>query len=812
MGLRGTATSMLSDFRLTLRMLAKSPGFVAVSVITLALGLGVNAAMFSIVNAVLFRSLPYPQSDLVQTVRLAHAERGETRISFSWLDFADLRERQTGFTQFAAYRTGTINVSGGDTAPERFSGVWMSGATPGMLGVALTQGRWWSADEDVPAAAPVAVVSHRIWQTRLGGRTDVLGQSLRVNGEQATVIGVAPEEFDFPGQNDVWMPQRVARTDEKRDNRYFGLIGLRRPDTSPDQTALEITTLVAQLAKEHPETNAGYTAQVMPFREAFLGDQTRPLLGLCAVAVSLVLLIACVNVANLLLARGGTRAREIAVRAALGAGRGQVVRLLLMESLILATLGALAGLPLGWGLLRWFAIAMETSGDNPPSWLQWTMDGSVLVYTLGAVVFTCVAAGLVPALRLARPDLTDVLKDGTRGSTGGRFGRFTRGLVVTEVALSCVLLMASGLMIRTVMAASAIDLGYRPEGVMTARIGLPEADYPLPAARADFYRRLEENITRRPDVAGVGLSSRLPTANGATPLTLESAAEANRPRAGFGAITPGWLRTLDVAVSQGRDFNERDTAESDSVAIVNARMAEAFWPGQDPLGRRFKVGDEKTSVDRPWITIVGVIPTIYQGNFEEETGPQFYRPQTQAPERFMSLFVRGVTSDPAAVAAVIRQELGLLDPDLPVYWLRPLQVALDEAAFFKKLFATMFGLFGGIALVMAAVGLYGVMAYSVAQRTQEIGVRMALGARPADVVRLILRQGGWQLGLGLAIGIPLAFVASRLMAFMLFGVKPGDPVALSATVIALGVSGLLACLVPAMRALRVSPMTALRTS
>lgn len=791
-------------------MLAKSPGFVAVTVITLALGLGVNAAMFSIVNAVMFRSLPYPQAERLQTIRLANPEREETRMTLSWQEYTDLRERQQTYAEVAAYRNGTVNLSGGEVAPERFSGMWMTGATPAILGVSPTVGRWWLPEEDSAAAPPVAVISEKIWRTRFGGRSDILGQTLRINGEQATVIGVAPADFDFPGRVDVWQPQRIAHPEERRDNRYFAVLGLLRLDASGENGRAEVARIMDQLAKEHPDTNAGYQAQVMPFRDSFLGNRTAPLLSACSAAVSLVLLIACVNVANLLLARGGTRAREIAVRSALGAGRGQVIRLLLTESLVLSSLGAAVGLPLGWALLRWFARAMESSGDNPPGWLTWTMDGSVLLYLLGAVVFTCVTAGLLPALRLAKPNLTDVLKDGSRGSTGGRIGRFTRGLVVVEVALSCVLLVSSGLMIRSVIFAAKVELGYQVDGVMTARIGLPEASYATPLSRTEFFRKLEENLLRRPEVVAAGLNSRLTTSSNTQPITLEGASVANRPRAGVSGVTGAWFESVNVKVAQGRGFDARDTAESELVAVINAKMAEAFWPGQDALGRRFKLGDEKTSLDQPWITVAGVIPSIYQGDFEDELGPQIYRPQTQMPERFMSVYVRGAAADPALLGAAIRDEVRALDPDLPIYSLRPLRAVIDEAAFFQKLFATMFGIFGGIALLMAAVGLYGVMAYSVTQRTQEIGVRMALGASPANVVGLIVRQGGGQLALGLLIGMPLAYIASQGLGFMVFGVEPGDPLTLGVTLSVLAVAGLVACLIPARRALRVSPMVALR--
>lgn len=441
------------------------------------------------------------------------------------------------------------------------------------------------------------------------------------------------------------------------------------------------------------------------------------------------------------------------------------------------------------------------------------MDGLVLTYVLSAVVFTCVVAGLMPALRMMRSNLNSFLNDASRGSTGASSGKLTRFLVVAEVAFSCVLLVMSGLMIRSVVEAANVPLGYNPTGVMTSRIGLPEAQYVDAQQSVDFFRTLRQNIARRPEVTAVGLSSRLPTWGGDDRVVLENsplAAGATQPEAGAGFVSPGWLRTMEVSMLEGRDFDERDTSDRDQVAIVNAELVRQFWPEQNPIGQRFKLGDVDDVVDDPWVTVVGVIPSIYQGDFEDEVGPQVYRPLAQQDRRFNSLFLRTIDGDIQAAGQLMRDEVRKIDPDLPIYWVVPLQSHLDEALFFKKLFAWIFGIFGGVALVLAGVGIYGVMAYSVSQRTQEIGVRMALGASPRDVLRLILRQGGVHQVVGMVLGLGMAFFAAQLLSSFLYGVEPGDLPTFTTTFVVLMSAGTLACLVLALRALRVSPMEALR--
>lgn len=804
---------MLSDLRFTLRSLRKSPGFTFIAIFTLALGLSVNTTMFSIVNAVLFKGLPYEDQDSLISVNLSNPERGWDQVPLSMEEFNDLAEAQTSFSMLSALQSGTFNVSGNDLTPERFTGSWMTGPGLDLIGAKPKMGRWWEASDNAPDAAPVVVISEKLWQNRYGSAPDIIGRTIRANGEVATIIGVTDGEFDYPEGNDLWMPRRYTRTDEDRETRYLQVDARLKPDVPLSVARQELEVIFSRWQQTYPQDYEGLEIRASRMWDNFAGDDVKQMLGIMMGAVTMVLLIACTNVANLLLVRGGSRAKEMAIRTALGGSRIRALRLMLIESLALAAGGAILGLPIAHVLLKAFDRAISGTDDGPPAWVQWEMDGLVMIYVLSAVVFTCVVAGLMPAVRMMRSNLTSFLNDASRGSTGASSGKLTRALVVAEVAFSCVLLVMSGLMIRSVIEAANVPLGYNPTGVMTSRVGLPEAQYGGDQQMIDFFHDLRQNIARRPEVTAVGLSSRLPTWDGDDPVVLENsplAGGSRQPEAGEGFVSPGWMDVMEVRMLAGRDFDDRDTLDRDRVAIVNSKLAEEFWPDQDAIGQRFKLGDVDDVVDDPWVTVVGVIPSIYQGDFEEKVGPQIYRPLAQETRRFYSLFVRTMDGDMNAAAELMREEVRRIDPDLPIYWVVPLQNHLNEALFFKKLFAWIFGIFGGVALVLAGVGIYGVMAYSVSQRTQEIGVRMALGAEPRDVLRLILRQGGVHLVIGLVLGLGMAYFAGQLLGSFLYGVEPGDLPTFTATFVVLMSAGTLACLVPALRALRVSPMEALR--
>lgn len=543
--------------------------------------------MFSIVNAVLFKDLPYEDQDSLISVNLSNPERGWDQVPLSMEEFNDLAEAQTSFSMLSALQSGTFNVSGNDLTPERFTGSWMTGPGLHLIGAKPKMGRWWEASDNAPDAAPVVVISEKISQNRYGSALDIIGRTIRANGEIATIIGVTDGEFDYPDENDLWMPRRYTRTDEDRETRYLQVDARLKPGVPLSVAQQELEVIFSRWQQTYPQDYEGLEIRVAWMWDNFVGDDVKQMLGIMTGAVTMVLLIAGTNVANLLLVRGGVRSKEMAIRTALGGSRWRTLRLMLMESLVLAAGGAILGLPLAQGLLKAFDRAISGTDDGPPAWLQWEMDGLVLLYVLSAVLFTCVVAGLMPAIRMMRSNLTSFLNDASRGSTGASSGKLTRALVIAEVAFSCVLLVMSGLMIRSVVEAANVPLGYNPTGIMTSRVGLPEAQYGEDQQMIDCFRNLRQNIARRPEVTAVGLSSRLPTWDGDDPVVLENSplsGGSRQPEAGEGFVSPGWMDVMGVSMLEGRDFDDRDTLDRDLVAIVNDRAAQEFWPNQNAIG------------------------------------------------------------------------------------------------------------------------------------------------------------------------------------------------------------------------------------
>jgi predicted permease len=805
---------MLSDLRLTLRALAKSPGFAFVAVFTLALGIGVNTAIFSIVNAVVLRGLPFPDAGRLLLVRMANPAEGSNRLGVSQLDFADFRAQQKSFEDLAAYRDRTCTISGPGGDPERVSGVEMSASAAAMLRLPAHLGRWFTADEDRPGAPATVVLGYSLWENRFKANPAVVGQQLKVNGEWATVVGIGPKGNRFPEESDLWIPWRFSKIDEKRDDRYLAVFGRLKPEATEEQARAEITGLAQRLATDHPETNKNVIAQVRPFREGFIDDGTRQLMGIMFGAVFFVLLIACTNVANLLLSRAAIRQKEMAIRSALGAGRARLVRLLLTESLVLSVSGAAFGLGLAYGLMAVFNAYIQQKA--PPYWMIFSIDGAVIGYAAVLVAVTCGLAGLFPAWRISRPDVNAVLKDGGRGSTNFALSRFTRLMVVGEVVLSCVLLVVSGLYVRSVIKMQTAGLGFQTAGIFTSRVALPEKDYRDAVKQRAFYHDLLERVAARPEIAAVAIADQQPTWQNNNNIVIDGknfGEQTGRggPRASFTAVSSEYFRTIGIAFLQGRGFTERDTAEADPVALVSSAFVTKYWPGENPIGKRFRQGSGRPGEEIRWLTVVGVVTPTLQGEFEGDVPPQAYIPHTQQKEMFrMTLFAKARGGDPAALAPVIRREVQALNTDLPIYFAQTFDHMIEDAKFFKRMFAWIFGIFGGVALVLAGVGLYGVMAYSVSQRTQEIGVRVALGASPRAVLGLILREGGLRLATGLVLGLGLGYGAARLQGDFLYGVQALDVPTFAGTFLTLGLAGVLACLVPALRALRVNPVEALR--
>lgn len=806
----------MTDLRLALRTLAKSPTFTYVAIFTLTLGIGVNTAMFAIVNGAVWRGLPFPEQHRILHVESNNLKEGINSMEVSTLDFVDLRGAQQSFEDLAVYQEGTFNLSGTGADPERITGCRITWSGPGMLQVPVRLGRWFNATDGEAGSAPVVVLGYSVWQNRYKGDPAVLDSQLKINGVWTTVVGIGPKEFRFPGKAEAWMPLREMPLGQPRDNRYWEVMGRLKPGVTPEAARAELQAIGGRLAVEHAATNANVSVTVKSLRDEFVGEGTRSLLGVMLGSVFLVMLIACANVANLLLSRAAVRQKEIAVRSALGSSRGRLVRLLMGEALFVALIGAGLGLIVAHGLIGVFNHYVHASSQPPPYWMVFRIDAASVGYVLALALFACLAAGFWPAWRASRGDLMAVLKDGGRGSTGFSLGKFTRAMVIGEVVLSSVLLVLCGLAIRSVIKMQTTDLGFRTHGVFTNRLGLPEAEYPQLDKQKDFYRELLVRLAAHPEVESASLSSAQPVWNNRQPIQVDGqpvTPDGPRRFASGVGISGGYFETLGIKLLQGRAFDDRDTAESLPVAIVSSKFAERYWPGENPLGKRFAYGDGSKPEALVWLTIVGVVAPTMQGNFSNFMSdvPQSYQPFTQRNEaRFQTLFIKARAGDGANLAPVVRSVVRQLNDDLPIYWPQTLGAMVEDAKFFQLLFAWIYGIFGGVALLLSAVGLYGVMAYSVSQRTAEIGVRMALGASPGDVLRLILREGGLRLLIGLAIGLTLAFFAAKLQTSSLYGIQPTDPASYLLTLGTLGFAGLAACLIPALRALRVNPVEALR--
>lgn len=804
----------MNDFTFGLRQLRKHPGFALIAITTLGLGIGVNTAMFSILDAIMLRGLPSPeQHRLVAFYYMHPGDNSGDRLGVSQLEFDELRASQQSFIDLAASeeRTATLQPPGGD--PERINGTAISATGPAMLAAPLAFGRWFTASEDKPGAAPTVVLSHALWQSRFKGDPAVLGTSVKMNSEWTTVIGVAAKGFGFPERAEAFYPPRGLHLDEKRDARPYQLFGRLKPGVTLAQARAEFTALGQRITADHPEAGTNLVPQVKMLKDIFSGDETRLLLKVMLAAVFFVLLIACGNVANLLLARAAVRQKEMAVRSALGASRRQIIRLLLAESFVLVVIGCLFGLGVAWlgmALFRDYAQNL-----NPPYWMDFRLDGVALLYTAGLAIAACLLAGLYPALRLSRPDLNTMLNDAARGSTSHGLARFTRWMVIGEVALSCLLLVLSALTIRSVIKTYTAPLGFSTAGIYTGRVSLPDVTYKAVARQREFSVQLSERLRERPEIASFALCDLEVTWTNQSTIAIDGRTPVPKGERGstasIRAISPGYLETLGITLQRGRNIDETDTADSPRVALVSNAFAEKYWPGENAVGKRIRQDSGNPTDEMRWLTVVGVTASTMQGRFDTAAAPQMYMPFTQSDElQRMTIFAKARGGDPVALAPVLRSVVRGINEDLPVYFARSLEQSMVEAKYDKKLIAGLFAVFGVVAFVLSAVGLYGVMSYNVTQRRQEIGVRVALGATPRHILRMMLGQGGWQLGLGLAIGLTLSAFAGQLLATVLYGVTPRDAASFGATVLALGAAGFLATIIPALRAIRIDPAVVLR--
>ena len=793
------------DLRYGLRMMRRSPGFAAVAVLTLALGIGANTAIFSVVNAVLLRPLPY--RDPARLVTVLHD--GWKPVAPA--NFLDWREQSSSFESIAAAQLWSLTMTGRHH-PEQLEVLQTSAEMFQVLGIDAALGRTFAAGEDQPGREHVVVLSHGFWQRRFGSAADAVGQQVMLDGEPYTVVGVMPSDFQFAPfwatRAEAWVPLNLGRRVSDRRGQSLRVFARLKPGVTLGQAQAEMESINRRLAEQHPRENEGLTASVDPLHEKVVG-RSRPALLIILGAVGFVLLIACANVANLMMARSALRRREIAVRIALGAGRWRVVRQLLTESLVLSLAGGAAGLLLAY----WSNTALASLGpDTLPRVRTASLDAGVLLFTLGLSVFVGLLFGLAPALQSTKTDLTESLKSRAQGSSRGRrHERVRQLLVVGEIAVSLVLLVGGGLMMRSFLRLTSIDPGFDPSGVTTATVPLAGPRYATDEQRAAFFQRLTTQLSSLPGVKSASAINHLPLGGdvwtfGFSVEGRPAPPDAERPTAVYRVVRPDYFRTMGAALLKGRDFTERDDAASHGVVVVNEALARRHWPGEEPLGKRIVVNTERPKTRE----VVGVVRDIKQGEWASEPQPEMYLPHLQAPSpRSMTLVIRA-SSDSFALGPSVRREVWAIDSDLPVSRVASMEEVVSESVGQQRFNTLLIGLFAGVALILAAVGVYGVMSHAVAQRTHEIGVRLALGARGRDVLGMIIRQG---LGLtltGLAVGLAAALALVRVMSSLLYDVSATDPLIYGGVAAALTLSALLACYIPARRATKVDPMVALR--
>jgi putative ABC transport system permease protein len=808
--------TLIQDIRYGARMLARTPGFSAAAILALALGIGANTAIFSVVNAVLLRPLPYHDPDRLVKVWMKFTGIGLPNDQ-NWVsapEFVDLREMSSGFSHLAAYAAAGYNLTSGGL-PERIEGAMVSASFFPLLGIEARLGRVFLPDEEQPGRDSVVLVSHGLWQRRFGANPNLPGTALTINNRSYTVAGVLPRGFQFPDDAEMWTPLAFSPqqlSPNSRGSHFLQVLARIKPALTLQQARADMDAVSRRIMERNPQypyKNFNFAVLLVPLLEEMVGDIETALWILMG-AVGFVLLIACANVANLLLARASAREREIAVRAALGAGRRRLVRQLLTESVILSLIGGAAGLLLArWGL----SVLTTISATVFPRVAGAQLDARVLAFTMLISLATGVLFGLVPALQISRSVTYESLKEGGRSASSGLAPlRLRRLLVVAEVALSLILLAGAGLLMKSFLRLQEVDAGFRPDGVLTLRIALPQARYPQPAQVRTFYRDLLDRIEKLPGVDGAGAVSVLPlggqSSSGTTTVDSPAVDPQNAsPEADWRVVTPGYFRGMGIALISGRYFDQRDIETAQPVAIIDETMARTYWPNQDAVGKRLKRGGAQST--NPWMTIVGVVRHVRHRTLEASSRVQLYWPHTQTPVANMSLVIRSL-ADPRALANAVQKQVLAIDSDLPIYRVRTMLEWMAASVARRRLSMLLLAIFAGAALVLAAVGIYGVMSYSVAQRAHEMGIRMALGATRAHILRLVLGQSLSLAAAGVVAGGAGSLLLMRLISNLLFDVKPADPANLLLVAALLTMVALLASYIPARRATLVDPLNTLR--
>lgn len=798
--------NLIKDLRYGVRSFLKRPGFLAIAVSTLALGIGATTAMFTVVNSVLLRPLPFPDPERIVLLEGVNPRQGITQSNMSAADITDWQQQSQSFEQIAAFVSGGVFLSTGEET-ERVRASAVSAQFFPLFRTNAIQGRWIDPGEIQQGAEPVMVISHALWQRRFGGAASVVNSKVTISGKATTIVGVMPPGFNYPSDAEVWTALPFDPKDP-RDNRSINVIARLKPGATLSQAQTELDTINQRLAQNYVDTNSGWGVRVTELRERLVSELRTSLLILLG-AVAAVLLIACANVANLLLARAAYRQKEIAVRTALGASRGRVIRQLLTESVLLSTISGLIGLGLSFWLLK---LLISIVPANTPRLDEISIDMRVFVFALGMTVVAGLLFGLVPALHTSRPDLNETLKEsGRQGSNSGTRNRAGSLLIVSEIAISFMLLVCAGLLIKSFVRLQQIDPGFKADNVLAMRLSLTPGKYPQGEPRAQIYKQLMDGVRATPGVQAAGAVLSLPLGGDTfnvgrgviregRPATLEEQINAQ-----FHVIAGDYFQALQIPLKAGRTFDDRDNLQSTKVVIVNEKFANQLWPGESPIGKRFHIWrDEKFFRE-----VVGVVGDVKQ-SLDKEPGNQTYVPYAQDPTWGSLSLVARTSGEPTAMAGAVREAIRSVDKTIPTYNLKTLDDVVATSAAPRRLPMMLLSVFAGVAMLLAMLGIYGITSYYVTQRTHEIGVRMALGAQIVDVLKLVLRRAMLLAVIGVGIGIAGAVAVTRYLTTLLFGVQPIDVITFTVVAFALVIVALIACIVPARRAAKIDPLIALR--
>lgn len=810
--LKNLLESTIQDLRVGVRALIRQPGSTMVSVVALALGIGLCATMFSIIYGVYLRGLGVPESERLVVISRNRPSEGITRMGVPQHDLFDWREQQRSFEGMAGYSTGTMNFSdSGD--PERFDGAFVTANVFDVLRVRPILGNTFREGDDRPGAPLTVLLGYDVWADRYGRDSDVVGRGVKVNGEQGTIIGVMPHGFLFPAGQRLWVPQRDERADNARGSGpSLQVFGRLKDAVTLDEARLEMSLIAQRLEAAYPEANEGVGIVFNTVVDISINDAVLPVVIAMQIATIFVLLIACANVANLLLARATLSARDAAIRRATGASRFRVALPFLSEASILALAGAVLGTGISYVSLE--IVNRATVGVGKPYFMVLAVDLPILAFVVLMALLTALFCGTAPALQIGKTDVTSILKDEGGGTSSFRAKRLSKVFVIAEIAMSCALLVGAGLTTKSIVNLRNQEFSFATEGILTARVGLFETDFPSREDRLEFFRDLRESLANIPRAKVVALTDALPAAGAAsTRFGIEGEAYANDhdyPRARVAVATPGLFRTFGAAVSRGRDFSAADDADAQPVVVVNRSFVERFFPAENPIGRRIRAGTSDSQ--EAWSTIVGIVPDLCMEGFNlgDEDPAGYYVPLAQSDRSFMSMAIQVEGGNPLSITPEVRAAVRSVHPDTPIYWVRDMSEVIHQGTWAYDFFGGLFITFGLAALFLASVGLYGVLAFSVSRRVREMGIRMALGANAGDVIRLVLREGMLQTAVGLAIGLALALATSAVLSAFLFGVRPRDPAVFTTIVGVIIAVGLLASYVPAHRATRVDTMVALR--